>query len=482
MSPQRPSFRPAAPIKPMINLGALLDIPTGIYVKGLHGESILNGGLGYTTGIVGRPNHFKSTIEHYMMLSALDKVTYATDDTSSVLYDTEVNISRHQLHRLTQRFDRFQDRDILQEDLWQVTDKTQYWADEWYDVLRDYLKERKKEEKKRLIATPFIDRDLTSHYKILPPVFSEVDSFTEFESEDVADMLSGKSLGDSGNNTVHMRSGLVKNNFLMDLPHITGGYSHYMLNAAHIGTGIDMATGPMSAPPPRPLQHLKGGEKIKGVTGKYLFLMANCWYPYNAALLINDTTKACEYPRNPDENAAKGDTDLNLVSMRQLRSKSGPSGYVIELVVSQSEGVLPELTEFHYLRDKKNYGVSGTWQSGLFLDLCPDIKFQRTTIRSKIDQEPRLRRALNITAELLQMHLFWRHFDLGELCTPQELFDDLKAQGYDWDELLSTRGWWTLENDKQSIPFLSTWDLLAMRPASAKAMGLSTPYKPYWKS
>jgi hypothetical protein len=37
--------------------------------------------------------------------------------------------------------------------------------------------------------------------------------------------------------------------------------------------------------------------------------------------------------------------------------------------------------------------------------------------------------------------------------------------------LLNTRGWWTLDNDKQEVPFLSTLDLLRMRK------GL---YHPYW--
>jgi len=38
-------------IKVSYNIGCLFDVPTGTYVKGKYGESILNGGLGAITGI-----------------------------------------------------------------------------------------------------------------------------------------------------------------------------------------------------------------------------------------------------------------------------------------------------------------------------------------------------------------------------------------------------------------------------------------------
>ena len=56
-------------------------------------------------------------------------------------------------------------------------------------------------------------------------------------------------------------------------------------------------------------------------------------------------------------------------------------------------------------------------------------------------------------------------------CTPQELYKDIKEQGYDWDQLLSTRGYWMFDNDKQATPYLSTLDLLRMRKKL---------YKPHW--
>ena len=239
-----------------------------------------------------------------------------------------------------------------------------------------------------------------------------------------------------------------------------------MLMAAQIGKDIVMDT---HAPENVTLKHLRNGDTIKGTTKKFTFTMNNCWHCYNASPLINDTTKAPQYPRNKEDDMV-GDTDLNTVMLRQLRSKSGPSGMTVTLIVSQSEGVLPSLTEFHYIKTTgDNFGIGGT-RDHYFLDLLPEVKLQRTNVRSKIADNVELQRALNITSELCQMTALWHHLPEGFLCTPKELYDDLKAKGYDWSILLATRGWWTLD-DAHPLPFLSTYDLLNMRIGT---------YHPYW--
>jgi hypothetical protein len=104
------------------------------------------------------------------------------------------------------------------------------------------------------------------------------------------------------------------------------------------------------------------------------------------------------------------------------------------------------------------------------MDLLPDVSLSRTSVRSKLVENAQLRRAVNITSEMCQMfHLWDREDDL--YCSPKQLREDLESMGYDWNILLNTRGWWTLDNDKQEVPFLSTLDLLRMRK------GL---YHPYW--
>lgn len=459
-------------VKVLINVGALLDIPTGTYHKGIHRESILNGGLGGVTGVVGIGNNFKSTILHYMMLSAAERID-CMSETSMGTYDTETNIHESHLSSFLKRFPGLDKPDIFLNGKWNVTDKVQYHANEWYEVLRDFLKSKQKDVKKHMRKTPFLNRDNVTLLEIPTPTFGEVDSLTMFEPENVAKMQEEHELGDSGANTIHMRQGAAKTRFLMELPGLCGAAYHYMLITAHVGKKIEMASGPMGPAPTKHLQYLKNGDVIKGVTEKFFFLMNCCYNSYNAAPLINQGTKATEYPRNPNDNL-RLDTDLNEVTLRVLRSKAGPSGMTIPLIVSQSEGVLPSLTEFHYLRESKGYGMQGA--EFKILDLLPDVKVSRNTVRSKIDALPELRRALTITAEMLQMTELWHHLEEGLLCTPKELYDDLKALGFDWNVLLATRGWWTLDNDKHPIPYLSTMCLLRMRlPKDHK-----NHYFPYW--
>jgi hypothetical protein len=141
-----------------------------------------------------------------------------------------------------------------------------------------------------------------------------------------------------------------------------------------------------------------------------------------------------------------------------------------ELIFSQEEGVKVGLSEFYYIKQYDRFGIEGN-DRNYHLSLCPDINLSRTTVRGKIDSSAKLRRALEITSEMCQMHNLWHNLPAGLLCTPKELYDDLKAKGYDWDQLLATRGYWVFDNDKHPIPYLSTMDLLNMRA------GL---YKPYW--
>lgn len=455
-------FTPIAPVKVMINVGCLMDIPTGTYVEGLYGESILNGGLGNLTGVVGMGNSFKSTHMHHMMLVAMARMAGSTAST----YDTEINIHEFHLKTFAANVVEFMGEDPIDSGRWVVTDKTIYTGDQYYDLMKEFMMDKRKNAAKIMVKTPFPNREKTGNLEIIQPTFGEVDSLSEFSTADVIKMQDDNSLGDSGANTVFMRQGLQKNRFLAEIPALAGGSYHYMLMVAQIGDKFDM--DPRN-PKPNKLAHLKGEVKIKGVPEKFTFVMNNCWHSYSTSVLINQGTKAPEYPRNSQDDLT-GDTDLSLIRLRQLRSKSGPSGLTVEIVVSQQEGILPSLTEFHYIKENNRFGLEGNVQN-YTLALCPDIKLSRTAVRGKIDKHPELRRALNITAELCQITDLWHHVDPNLLCTPKQLYDDLIALGYDWNVLLATRGWWALVGTFEDIPFLSTMDLLRMRKGY---------YIPYW--
>lgn len=454
------------PVKLLINVGACLDVPTGFFIKGIHGENILNGGIGGITAVVGRGNRYKSTILHYMMLAAMDRL-FSTVQTSASTYDTEINIHEEALKRFILRFPNLKDLGLIENGHWVLTDRTQYHGNKWHEKTKEYLKMKEANSKDLKCSTSFFDR-VGKPLSVTLPTFTEIDSFSEFDTEEIVRMQDENEIGDSGANMMHARLGLAKQRFMMEIPPVYSKVNHFLLITAQLGDSMQIASSPYAAPPVKKLQHMGQNDKIKGVSDKFFFLMNSCWHAKSATLLMTKD-KTPEYPRDSSD-INSGDTDLNLVTLVQLRSKSGPSGYEISVVVSQSEGVLPEMTEFHYIKNMERFGLTGSLQS-YSLDIYPDVKLSRTTVRGKLDSDVKLRRALNITSELCQLIEYKREYK-ALFCTPKELYEGIKEKGYDWDMILSnTRSWWCLEEDKNPLKYLSILDLLEMRVGK---------YKPYW--
>lgn len=471
MELEAPGYTRVKPVKPAIPIGACLDIPTGSYLYTKHGRAILNGGLANITGMVGIGNSFKSTCMHYMNLSAMNRIMCGLKKkTFNSTYDTEVNINENGLRRfIRDDFDGFKNLDLMDDGLWIITDKVEHYSGEFHELYKQSLKNKRTNVKSYSVDSPFLDRDGESMMKFIIPTFTQIDSFTEFESENVNNVQNNNKIGEAGGLTIHMKSGLDKTRFLMELPALVGGSSDYITLTAHIGQGIDMVTSPMPKKEVKILQGLNGNNKLKGVTGKFSFLMLNCWWTYDAKPLVHDELKNALYPK-AGVVSLPGDTDLNIVTLKQLRGKNGLTNYTLTLVVSQTEGVLPSLTEFHYCKKNKNFGFSGN-NINYHLDLMPKVNLMRTTVRSLLDNDRKLARAMNITSELLQIQQYWLGFPRDMWCTPAELYKDLTGLGYDMDDLLNTRGWWTVNDFEYEVPALSTMDLLNMRK------GL---YFPYW--
>ena len=456
-------------VKPkiLINIGCLMDIPTGFIVTGKKGESIINGGLPQISGLVGRGNNYKSTIMHYMALSAYDNIS-ASHETNMVTYDTEMNTFLERLEDLSKRFEHIPD-DIIRSNkgLWTVTDKSQMPGNKFALILNEYSENKIKDKDSKITIECFKDPYEDKPLSTLLPSFVEIDSLSEFEAESTIEMLSND-LDGSDTNTFAMKQGLFKSKFLSTLPRLASMSNTFILFTGQVSNKINMATGPAAmAQPVKDLQYLKQGDSIKGISNKFFFLLNSAWFLHTASLLKNKSTEQAEYPVDTSSNQSN---ELNVVKLTQLRSKSGSSGYTISVIVSQDEGVLPTLTEFHHIKENNRFGLSGN-NVHYNLDIYPDVSLSRTTIRNKIDNDPRLRRAINITSELLQLSIFNPELETqGLMCTPKELYEDIKKLGYDWNVLLDTRGYWTIDQYTNKVPFLSTVDLLKMRK------GLYTPY------
>lgn len=459
----------AAPrVKILINVGCLLDIPTGTYITGKYGESVLNGGLGPVSGVVGRGNTFKSTLAIYQEFCAFSRIMQSVYTTLGI-YDTELNVHETRLEQLAFIFKNLRESDPFNAGLITLTDKTMHPGEKWFSLLKVFIENKRKNSKDLAINLPFLDRDGKTLMSTIVPTFGILDSASAFSTSNIEEMQNKNDIGDSATNTMHMKLGAAKTNMMMSLPSMCVGGAHYMCATGHVGDKIVIASGPTAPPPKKQLGAMSVDDTIKGVSSQFFFLMHSCWQTLSAKPLLDQNTKETMYPEN-DTDDAQYDTDLMVVTIKQLRSKSGMSGGAMEIIVSQTLGVLPSLTEFHYIKSNERFGLEGGTHN-YSLALLPDVKLSRTTVRRKLDEDEQLRRAMNITAELCQITNLWRHLDKKYICTPKQLYDDLKEQGYDWTVLLSTRGWWTFNNDQQEVPFLSTMDLLKMRVKE---------YRPYW--
>lgn len=458
------NIKPTDPIRPFFNVGAGFDILTGYYVTGKYGDSILCGGVPHITGICGPGNSFKSTLAHFFKLRTLERYlpSLACD------YDTEgtVNIERIKTLAAQNAPKMLANGGFDDPERYILTNVEMYDGGDFFDTIKEALNERAKAGKK--IETPFLDPRTKLPINIYPPAAITVDSFSLFQTKNVLKMQENAEIGTSEQNMIFMRDGVAKTQMLSELPALTSRTGAQFFLTAHLGQQHSLDP---RQPPEKKLAFLKADKKIKGVTEKFLFVTNNLWMCDRVSPLINDTTKAPEFPRNTDDDM-KGDTDLVMIRVTNLRPKSGAAGIPMEVIASQSEGILASMTEFWNIkRINKDFGFEGNVRN-YALNLLPDVSLSRTTVRGKIKENEQLRRALEITNEMCQHFNIHPDIDKDLLCTPKQLFDDLRAKGYDWDTLLNTRGFWTFDHysTKHDKMPLTTLDLLNIRA------GLYTPW------
>lgn len=460
---ERPSLRLPPPVKVCFPIGALMDIPTGDYIRGMHGQMVLNGGLAYVTGYIGPGNSFKSTIMRYGEISLMDRtiVTSQGEDLFTSSYDTEINVHEGRALKLTQQphFPYLAGRNILDEGIWQMTDKTVYPGNEYFQERKAFLKSKRENKKALKYASAYLSRDGKTPMMTMSVTLDDFDSLSRFDTDNEEKQLDKSEIGSSDQNTVHMNAGKAKSNMLGQMPVMSAASFNYTSFVAHIGKEIEMASGgPGKKPPRKALQGLDEGVVIKGVTNHFYYLILNCWYIMVAKPYLNKGTLGPEYPRIPGEEKPM-DSDLQIVRMKQLRGKAAGSLFTIELIVSEKEGVLPYLSEFDYVKNKcKRFGMGGNDQN-YHLVLMPEVTLRRTTVRQKLRECAKLRRAMNITSELAQLYEYKPEYK-SILMEPEELYTKLKEKGYDWDFILSqTRGWSTINDELHPLFPFSTLDL-----------------------
>nr|DAR93988.1 MAG TPA: RNase L inhibitor-like protein [Caudoviricetes sp.] len=467
-------MKEASPVRPVINVGGIFDIPNHIPVKGKWGNVIVNGGLWPSTGVSGPNNSGKSTLSKYFLLAVFDRCKATT----GISFDTEVSgTSYYRYNQLAERFEHASEINFEDTDRWTYTTNVEMFGDEWWSSVKDYCDAKVEARKETEWTTPMVDKD-GNYIKGFIPTVAECDSISSLNIKSVEDKYIDLSAGDAKRNMEDMANMKAKTKIVRDMPVVCNRSGLYLILTAHIGKKFDL--DPYN-PSMRRHQFQKGNRTLKYVPEQFDYLINNYYDIIDARPLINNTTKAPEFPRHQGDDVA-GDTDLTEMTITIVRGKGGGSGMTFPLISSQAEGVLAELSQFWYLKcwkeDSKSpgWGLEGNLQNYALI-IYPDCKLSRTTVRGKIDSDAKLRRALQITCDLLMLH----HIDQKKIpaeyreriCDIKTLYDDIKALGYDWNDILeNTIGEWKFREECQEKPTLTIYDLLNIRAGV---------YTPYWK-
>lgn len=455
------AFTPAPYIRPRGVIGGGLDIPFGRYYKGKYGDNLLSGGYTNFLGAGGRGNTFKTLL---LLTIAIIEMSQ-NDEYTLVIYDTEITMDWNRLRDICAQLGVDYDA-MLDAGRIIITTTAEHMGNEWFELVKEEGNARAK-DKSLLRETPFLNRD-GKPIKVVVKRTHFLDSMSEFTTEHIQDIYKKNEIDDGGATTDNMREGGVKTRMIRLFPAITAKSNMSILCTAHVGDEIKVDT---YAAFKQQLMHLKKGLKFKNCPEKFTFLTSIMLVIGKAELLQHDD-KTQKYPAK-GFTKSDGDTDLQELDIVVVRSKHGPSGHNYTLIVSQAEGFLPELSNYHNLIQNKAFGLVGpegqrrSWRCALY----PDVLIHRTEARWKVKEDKKLACALELTYNLSQMYDYWVNYPREEMVEPTELYTRLKEMGYDWDLLLQTRNWWTYDDYKHPIPRLTALDLIDMYFGR---------YVPYW--
>lgn len=461
-------FKRASMLKLYPNIG-LLDAAFGRYMLGEKGEALLAGGLTHFEGICGLPNMYKTALTLYKKAAIL--IRYSSSQLN--IYDTETTFRPTRVSD-TLRYMRGGDTVDLEE-RFVFSDANGYYGDEWFEDYKKLCKSRYEDKSKHLTSEFYNHR--TGKHITSPGIYMVfLDSLSEFNAKAVSETRDKEEIDSKGLNMIDMRGGRIKSHLISHIIGMNVNAGTYVTMTAQVGEKYSVDP---YAPDINKLKLLGSALKLKKVPENFMFLTHGNWFNYASRPLLNKSDRMPEYPRGSNDKVK--DVDLQTVIVLETRGKFGPSGEPFELVVSQSEGLKVDLTHFNFLKARARYGIGGSLQN-FYLELYPDRKMTRNTIRGLTESDAKLSRAMDFTTDMAILRHDTPRIDSEMIPDPKDLYARITELGYDWDTLYNTRSWWTFKEDKHPLNFLSTMDLIRMYhgfyhpywyPKTAKQMGIT---------
>lgn len=418
------------------NTGTFFDLTTGKYEQGVKGHWLLNGGYSTcTTALHGRGNYYKSTLMDSWIMGMLQLYPQMR----CFIFDTEFSKELGRLLKFTKgQIHGF--RDVTDQVI--LKSSPELCTIEQIDSFLTWLIDlRKKNKASFKITTPFVDMHGKPIIEYLPTVVY-TDSWSELSSESVIEFMRQKGFDDAKWRTMYMENGNKKTLMLSYMNQIAKQHGIIFAATARTGDNSGIGAGPMG--PAKELTHQAQKDKIKDAGAKFTTLTHTLMQVKNCRN-IQDTAKEAEYP-----HGNTGPMDLQELKLNSSRNKSNASGLLLPLIVSQENGYLNDVTNFHFLKEScKCEAITRSGVGFYSSSWLPDVRFSRKTLRENVIDNYQLARALELTARYQYIKSSWNtgSIPLDFSVTAEAIFDKLTSNGGAMKDILeSTSVWAPIKN------------------------------------
>lgn len=439
--------------------GTILDMANGNFLTSHDGTKyIINGGVGPTNAICGRPEKGKSTIAISLLVQCMERYP----GSELIIYDTEY--SHTDVRRLASFSSMYLDDPVKREahiqdlmtrifikHLSEFTNIDEFLR--W--VAKEVYAPKEKMRKQFMVDTQIASVNDSKRLKIMAPTFIAIDSWSAGKTLAGMEASTAVDASDPANNMQYMRDGGAKNTTLTRILHAAVRYSVYFYTTAHVKDKGAEIGGRPGAHPTRDLQNMKAKDKINRVGSEFNFLVNSTWILETSTSIVEkDGTSV--YPFSDRNTNPK---EFNEVVIGSTRGKRKGSGDVVGVVSSQNYGLLPYLTNINLLKKFKYFGL-GTDNARPRCVFYPDIIIYKKKTHEILRGDPKMLRAIEILAQLCYFQNYWTapdHIKLPYDITPEDLAYRIEKSGKK-DEIMSSRSWWSY--DFEEIPYYSLFDIL----------------------
>lgn len=447
---------------PMLCTGTPIDLMTGKFVPASNGQSIMYGGLATTNAFDGKAKVYKSTSTMAEALNALAR--YSGSHLAG--WDNEESFKDER--RAVEMIDLYREdpvkRQALLDDVYEnrlhLSDLSAYSnANEFFEeVIRPLYNEKMKHIKDYIVETPLLDPRTGKPQLMIVPTIILQDSWSKARVKAADDLMEKEGVGNSGNNTYYMKSGLVKNQLMSYWPKYAGQAGFYFVSVAQLKEKTNMTGKPNS----KDMQFGKQDEKMSEVGSDYTYVNSNMIELRSAKVMLDSSGTECEFPF---EDGVTSVNELSEVTNVLVSCKNHGSGSKMQMVMSSERGLCTFLTNLKYLKTMK----TGLGSNNQFIrpELYPDGGFRRKEAWS-IQSNYKVVRAIELMTQLIFIQQNWTLSNPGADygMTIEELSKKIGESSYAMDDILNSRGWWTY--DKNDRPYLSIKDVLLIASGNYK--------------